>query len=283
MTEQTITVVGARGGCGASAISAALALFASRVATTELVVADADTAAALLGLGVVQHPSAPIGVADGISLVSSASGTAQVVVVDAGRLDDVADTLAGVRLVVLRGPCYLGLRSIVMGDLRPDGIMLLAEAGRSLTRHDVEDVCGAPVVAQIHVTSNVARTIDAGLFATRAHALSELIPLRNYVTASVPVPDTTPDTASSARLQHPSNRSPQHPHTPSSHPDLSTPTTPFKIVTDMPVPLCGTGRAAPVVSRTRAGARHSLLKRHRRRDGAEHREAESGSDRVLRR
>ena len=282
MTAQTITVVGARGGSGASTISAALALFASRVAATELVAADVDAAAALLGRGVAQYPSAQIEVADGLRLVPTPTGTARVAVVDAGRLDDTADTPAGALLVVLRGPCYLGLRSIIMRDLEPDGIVLLAEAGRSLTRRDVEDVCGVPVVAQIPVTSNVARTIDAGLLATRAHTLCELTPLRHYVTTTLPVPDT-PDPAPSARLQHPSHRSLQDPRTPSPHSDLSTPTTPFKIATDMPVPLCGTGRAARVVSRPRAGTRHSLLKRHCRRDGAEHREAESGSDRVLRR
>ena len=72
-----------------------------------------------------------------------------------------------VLLVVLRGPCYLGLRSIVASGLQADGIVLLVEAGRSLTRRDVGDVCGVPVVAQIPVTANVARTIDAGLLVTR--------------------------------------------------------------------------------------------------------------------
>ena len=264
--NRRVTAGGARG--GARTISAALALVASRVAVS-----------ALVGLGVAHGQSAPIQLADGLTLAQTGSGTARVAVVDAGRLHENANTAAGVLLVVLRGPCYLGLRSLVTSELQPDGIVLLAEGGRSLTRRDVEDVCGVPVVAQVHVSSNVARTIDAGLLVTRAHALPELTPLRNYVTTTVPVP--APDPATS-RLQHPSHRSPQQPQTPSPHPDPSPPTTPPKIATEMPVALCATGRAAPVVSRSQAGTRHSLLKRHCRRDSAEHREAESGSDRVLR-
>jgi hypothetical protein len=277
MTERTITVVGARGGSGASTISATLALFASRVAATELVAADVDSAAALLGVGVAQHSSGPIGIADGLTLVSTSRGTTPVAVVDAGRLDDIGETPVGVLLVVLRGPCYLGLRSLVTSELQPDGIVLLAEAGRSLTRRDVEDVCGVPVVALVHASANVARTIDAGLLVTRAHALPELTPLRNYVTTTVPLTDPA-----TSRLQHPSNRPPHHPRTPSPHPDPSTPTTPPKIATDLPVPLCGTGRVAPVVSRSHPCTRHSLLKRHCEGHRVGHWEAEPGSDRVLR-
>jgi len=69
MTEQMFTVVGARGGSGATTISAAVALDASRVAATELVAADMDTAAALLGIGVAQDQSAQIEVADGLTFV----------------------------------------------------------------------------------------------------------------------------------------------------------------------------------------------------------------------
>ena len=214
-----------------------------------------DTAAALLGLGVTQHPSAPIDVADGLTLVSTATGTARVVVVDAGRLDDLADTPAGVLLVVLRGPCYLGLRSIVMSDLQPDGIVLLSRGGpqpdpprrrgrvrRARRRPDPRHLERRP-----HDRRRPARH-------PRARALASSHP--SATTSPPPSPSPTPllDPAPSARLQHPSTPIPATTLEPlRPHPDPSTPTTPSKIATDMPVALSATGRAAPVVSRTRAG------------------------------
>src|SRR5207302_843901 len=134
-------------GSGASTVASAVAVFASRTVTTELVSADLDSAAALLGIGGSTTPGAPIDVADGLTLTPTTTGTRHVVVIDGGRLDHLADPLAGLVLLVLRGPCYLGLRSLVRSELQPDGVVLLAEAGRSLTRRDVGDVCGVPVVA----------------------------------------------------------------------------------------------------------------------------------------
>ncbi|HEY5171179.1 MAG TPA: hypothetical protein VIK54_05575, partial [Acidimicrobiia bacterium] len=115
MTAQTITVVGARGGSGTSTIAAAAALFAARIVATELVARDVDSAAALLGLGAPGDPDAPMDVAEHLTLASAPTGTASVAVVDGGRLDELDDRPTGLLLVVLRGPCYLGLRSIVSG------------------------------------------------------------------------------------------------------------------------------------------------------------------------
>ena len=56
--------------------------------------------------------------------------------------------------------------------------MLLVEPGRSLTRRDVADVCDVPVLAEIAVTANVVRTIDAGLLVSRLHRLLEFNALR---------------------------------------------------------------------------------------------------------
>jgi hypothetical protein len=250
MTDQTITVVGARGGSGASTVATAIALFASRAAVTELVAADVGGAAALLGLGGAENPRAPIDVTHGLTLVSTASHTAHVAVVDAGRLDQSDGAPSGLLLVVLRGPCYLGLRSTVMSELQPDGIVLLSESGRCLTQRDVRDVCGVPVVAEIPVTANVARTIDAGLLITRSHALRELTPLRRYINTIETFTDPAPDNpATRSRYQHPSSRSPQHARTRSPNPtpvsphlDPSPPTAPSTIATDLPVPLSGTVR-----------------------------------------
>jgi hypothetical protein len=246
MTAQTITVIGARGGSGASTVAAALALSASRISPVALLSADVAAAAALLGLSVTPDSTgAAIDVTDALTLDSTAAGSARVAVVDAGGFDDLTGPPAGVSLVVLRGPCYLGLRSIVTSELQPDGIVLLAELGRSLTRRDVEDVSGVPVVAQIPVTPLVARSIDAGLFLNRAHTLRELRPLRTYVSSIVALPESRPGIATKARLHHPSNGSPQRPRTASPYSSPRPENHPSKIVTDLPGPLSGPGGRPP--------------------------------------
>ena len=69
-------------------------------------------------------------------------------------------------LLVLR-PCYLGLRRALAAPVRPSGVVLVAEMGRSLGRRDVEEVLGVPVVAEVAVDDGVARAVDAGLLARR--------------------------------------------------------------------------------------------------------------------
>ena len=69
-------------------------------------------------------------------------------------------------LLVLR-PCYLALRRAVSSPLRPSGVVLVGEPGRSLDAHDVEAVLGVPVTAKVRVTQRVARVVDAGLLAAR--------------------------------------------------------------------------------------------------------------------
>lgn len=69
-------------------------------------------------------------------------------------------------LLVLR-PCYLALRRALAAPVRPSGVVLVAESGRSLGRRDVEDVLGVPVLAEVAVEDAVARAVDAGLLARR--------------------------------------------------------------------------------------------------------------------
>ncbi|MGI8983789.1 MAG: hypothetical protein ACR2HM_04530 [Acidimicrobiales bacterium] len=69
-------------------------------------------------------------------------------------------------LLVLR-PCYLGLRRALAAPVRPSGVVLVTEAGRSLGRRDVEDVLGVPVLAEVGADDGVARAVDAGLLARR--------------------------------------------------------------------------------------------------------------------
>jgi MinD-like ATPase involved in chromosome partitioning or flagellar assembly len=71
------------------------------------------------------------------------------------------------RSVLVTRACFLSLRRALAAPLRPSEVVLLIEPGRSLTRLDVEDCIGAPVVAEVAVDPGVARAVDAGLLATR--------------------------------------------------------------------------------------------------------------------
>ncbi len=73
---------------------------------------------------------------------------------------------AEVSLLVLR-PCYLALRRALAAPVRPSGVVLVTELGRSLGRRDVEDVLGVPVRAEVAIDDAIARAVDAGLLGRR--------------------------------------------------------------------------------------------------------------------
>jgi hypothetical protein len=93
-------------------------------------------------------------------------------VADCGRAEDPAARavveVADARVVVVRG-CYLTLRRAVQSPLLPTctGAVLLDEPGRSLTRREIADVLGTPVIARVPVRDSVARAVDAGVLASR--------------------------------------------------------------------------------------------------------------------
>ncbi len=103
------------------------------------------------------------------------------VVVDAGVLRAEAGTSAGGpndelrwrlaaeadRSVLVTRACYLALRRAVSLPVRPSGVVLVAEAGRALTRTDCERAIGAPVLATVAVDPDIARAVDAGMLRTR--------------------------------------------------------------------------------------------------------------------
>ena len=98
------------------------------------------------------------------------------VVIDAGVPiwdGDAADSVgavlasAAVTSLLVTRACYLSLRRIVASPGRPSGIVLVTEPGRALGRHDVEQVSGVDVVAEVLVDPMVARAVDAGLLAGR--------------------------------------------------------------------------------------------------------------------
>ena len=106
----------------------------------------------------------------GAALAAALTGDPRPVVVDCGTaVTDAGLAVAAsatVSLLVIR-PCYLALRRALDAALRPSGVVLVAEDGRSLGRADVEDVLGVPVRAEIRVDPAVARAVDAGLLAGR--------------------------------------------------------------------------------------------------------------------
>jgi hypothetical protein len=185
MTARTIVLSGARGGHGTTTVATALAVYAAGHRRTALVSADATSTAALIG---IPMPAADewIQVTENLVLTPdpALSPPADIVVIDAGlRPTTPCEHSADEHYVVLRGPCYVALASLLAasGD-RPDGIILVAEAKRSLTARDVTDVLDVPVIATLVASPDVARTIDAGLLVSRLHRLRDLAPLRALAT-----------------------------------------------------------------------------------------------------
>jgi hypothetical protein len=120
------------------------------------------------GVGVDLGPGPGPGRAE--ALVDALAGDHRPVVVDCGSAAAGAGlalaAAAPVSLLVLR-PCYLALRRALAAPIRPSGVILVTEQGRSLGRRDVEDVLGVPVRAEVEIDAAVARAVDAGLLARR--------------------------------------------------------------------------------------------------------------------
>ena len=180
MTIRTIQLTGARGGHGATTVAAALALFSAGHRPTALVSSDASATAALIDI-----PPTPdrARITQNLVLLAKAAA-AENTGVDT-VLIDAPDAFSGFdsdvhaeHYVVLRGPCYVALASLLATAARPDGIILVAEPKRSLTARDVTDGLDVPVVVTVEASPDVARTIDAGLLVSRLHRLRELAPLR---------------------------------------------------------------------------------------------------------
>lgn len=189
-----------KGGCGTTVVAAALGLVLAsatpRGATLvdlggdlpaalgvpdsegagvgEWLAADADATPDALrrlaveaapGLRLVPRGKGPLRPAAGERLAAALLGEGHVVV-DCGLAGaepglELA-AAAGLSLLVLR-PCYLALRRALAAPVRPSGVVLVQEQGRSLGRRDVEDVLGVPVRAEIAWDATVARAVDAGL------------------------------------------------------------------------------------------------------------------------
>lgn len=103
-------------------------------------------------------------------LVLALASEKRPVVVDCGSVGGPFTwTVAGaasLSLLVMR-PCYLALRRALAAPIRPSGVVLVSEPGRSLTAEEIEDVLGVPVRAEVPWNDGVARAVDAGLLAGR--------------------------------------------------------------------------------------------------------------------
>lgn len=196
----------AKGGAGTTVVAASLALLLARRDPGGALFADlAGDAPAVLGLPEPTSPGLAGWLAAGRDVPADALGRLEVTTVEArlrllprgdgplaaDRADvlgqllatdprpvvvDCGSDLVGAPLAIAAGatrsilvtrPCFLALRRALTAPLRPSEVVLLTEPGRSLTRLDVEDCVGAPVVAEVAVDPAVARAVDAGLLATR--------------------------------------------------------------------------------------------------------------------
>jgi hypothetical protein len=122
------------------------------------------------GLSILPRGAGELVEARGDVLAALLAADHRPVVVDCGtdpRGAPLAVAAGATRSVLVTRPCFLALRRALTVPLRPSEVVLLTEPGRSLTRHDVEECVGAPVVAEVAVDPAVARAVDAGLLATR--------------------------------------------------------------------------------------------------------------------
>ncbi len=188
---QPIEFIGIRGGHGTTTVALAAAVTLATRGPTRVFAHDRRALCAIVGIA---HDGLPIPLAEHLDLAPEEHDGD---VVDAGTLERYFDeepfddelaqrrqsTSAGLRIGVLRGPDYLGLRTLCEhAEAHLDGLVVLSEPGRALDARDVEHVSGRPVVAVVDHSPVVARTIDAGLLVQRLDRLREFAQLRTWIT-----------------------------------------------------------------------------------------------------
>jgi MinD-like ATPase involved in chromosome partitioning or flagellar assembly len=195
----------AKGGCGTTVVTVALAHVLARTAGESVVADLAGDVPAVLGLPEPSGPGLGDWLAAGDSVPPGALGRLEVAgpagirmlpkgaELDAvpGRGDVLAALLAadarpvvadcgamptGARLALAAGatdsllvmrPCYLALRRAAAFPLRPSAVVLVDEPNRNLTAHDVESVLNVPVRAVVDIDPEIAKAVDAGSFGSR--------------------------------------------------------------------------------------------------------------------
>ncbi|MGH9070633.1 MAG: hypothetical protein ACRDX8_05580 [Acidimicrobiales bacterium] len=177
--------------------SAILALLVSDHVTTQLAAASPTgllDLAAILGYHRTNVVDVPFRVTPTLHLGRELASPADVVVVDDGPLQltaahpeiGLASNLPRTRrdrcFVVLRGPSYLGLRTLArFCGAGLDGIILLEEAGRAIGPGEVEAVTRLAVVGTLAWDSRLATVIDAGLLPSCLPGLHQVAGLHGLV------------------------------------------------------------------------------------------------------
>lgn len=141
------------------------------------------------GLQILPRGSAPVPDAQsnawsrlGIEL-SSRSALGSAIIVDGARgLVPQAWAQQITHSVLVVRPCYLALRRARHSICPFDAVIAISEPHRVLTTSDIESVLGVAVSAEIPITNDIARRVDAGVIFTRTpsrlmEALSPLVAL----------------------------------------------------------------------------------------------------------
>jgi len=123
------------------------------------------------GLAVLPRGSGELPEDRALALAMSLAADPRPVVVDAGVVAGagtaaVVAAAAQQSLLVTRS-CFLALRRALVVPLRPSAVVLVAEEGRAITAGDIETALAVPVRAQVSVTAQVARAVDAGVLRHR--------------------------------------------------------------------------------------------------------------------
>ncbi|MGH9008677.1 MAG: hypothetical protein ACRDYF_02390 [Acidimicrobiia bacterium] len=185
-----IHIAGAGGGQGTTTIATALAALASRTQATTLIAVRPKDVCALAGATAIPDELTPLPLAPNLTLGALTEIQAAVTVIDAGRIDqpfDTGDPAPGtLRWLVVRGPCYLSLRTALDSAWPAEGVIVVTEPGRALRAADVADVLGLPVVAQVTAEPRLGRAIDAGLLLPHLERLGALRPLQDLLERRCP-------------------------------------------------------------------------------------------------
>ncbi len=118
-------------------------------------------------------------------------------VTDAGLLCDGIDR-SHINIVVLRGPCSLGLMNLAAKKDSIDSLILIREPWRTITAQDIEDALDMRISAEVPQSVRIARLADAGLLTERVHMLNEFAELKEWVANRWPITnrDTGKESAS---------------------------------------------------------------------------------------
>jgi hypothetical protein len=163
-----LCIWGARGGHGATTVAGALGVFLQTLLASH----EADAFAWMWG---------------GDRLVDEANDSP---IADSGVLSGSLDP-RDTNIVVLRGPCTLGIVSLAPLATSIDHLIVIREPWRPVRREDVEASLGMKIDAEVPHSPRVARLADAGLLPGRVSDLSEFAELKAWALSLWPTPSST--------------------------------------------------------------------------------------------